>query len=63
MPTPSTSLPLHVHCTYPFTAMDGDNNKEYNNEVSEDDSRRNRLPSFAEVLARKTRPPVDLFMF
>ena len=28
-----------------------------------DDGRRNRLPSFTEVLARKTRPPVDLFMF
>ncbi|KAL0958850.1 hypothetical protein HGRIS_014169 [Hohenbuehelia grisea] len=26
-------------------------------------SRKNRLPSFAEVLARRTRPPVDLFMF
>ncbi|CCM05293.1 uncharacterized protein FIBRA_07507 [Fibroporia radiculosa] len=27
------------------------------------DSRRNRLPSFTEVLSRRTRPPVDLFMF
>ncbi|KAH0578982.1 hypothetical protein H2248_003158 [Termitomyces sp. 'cryptogamus'] len=26
-------------------------------------SRRNRLPSFTEVLSRRTRPPVDLFMF
>ncbi|KAH6909953.1 RGS domain-containing protein [Coprinopsis sp. MPI-PUGE-AT-0042] len=26
-------------------------------------SRKNRLPSFTEVLSRKTRPPVDLFMF
>lgn len=26
-------------------------------------NRENRLPSFAEVLARRTRPPVDLFMF
>ena len=26
-------------------------------------SRKNRLPSFAEVLSRRTRPPVDLFMF
>jgi hypothetical protein len=26
-------------------------------------SRNSRLPSFAEVLSRKTRPPVDLFMF
>ena len=25
--------------------------------------RENRLPSFAEVLSRRTRPPVDLFMF
>jgi hypothetical protein len=25
--------------------------------------RRNRLPTFREVLARQTRPPVDLFMF
>ncbi|KAI0916545.1 hypothetical protein AcW1_010110 [Taiwanofungus camphoratus] len=27
------------------------------------DNRRNRLPSFTEVLSRRTRPPVDLFMF
>jgi len=27
------------------------------------DNRSNRLPSFAEVLSRRTRPPVDLFMF
>ena len=27
------------------------------------DSRKNRLPSFTEVLSRRTRPPVDLFMF
>jgi len=27
------------------------------------ESRKNRLPSFAEVLSRRTRPPVDLFMF
>lgn len=26
-------------------------------------SRKNRLPTFAEVLSRRTRPPVDLFMF
>ncbi len=26
-------------------------------------SRHTRLPSFAEVLSRRTRPPVDLFMF
>ena len=26
-------------------------------------SRHARLPTFAEVLSRKTRPPVDLFMF
>jgi hypothetical protein len=26
-------------------------------------NRKNRLPSFSEVLSRKTRPPVDLFMF
>lgn len=25
--------------------------------------RANRLPTFREVLARQTRPPVDLFMF
>jgi hypothetical protein len=24
---------------------------------------RKRLPTFEEVLSRKTRPPVDLFMF
>ncbi|KAI5117607.1 hypothetical protein M0805_006720 [Coniferiporia weirii] len=41
--------------------MDGDN-RHYAHDAL-DDSRRNRLPSFAEVLARKTRPPVDLFMF
>ncbi|KAK7052255.1 protein rax1 [Favolaschia claudopus] len=28
-----------------------------------DESRANRLPSFTEVLSRRTRPPVDLFMF
>ncbi|KAH9940269.1 RGS domain-containing protein [Amylocystis lapponica] len=27
------------------------------------DARKNRLPSFTEVLSRRTRPPVDLFMF
>lgn len=27
------------------------------------DNRNNRLPSFTEVLSRRTRPPVDLFMF
>jgi hypothetical protein len=27
------------------------------------EDRRNRLPSFTEVLSRRTRPPVDLFMF
>lgn len=32
-------------------------------EAVPDDGRRNRLPTFTEVLARKTRPPVDLFMF
>jgi hypothetical protein len=26
-------------------------------------SRNTRLPSFVEVLSRRTRPPVDLFMF
>lgn len=26
-------------------------------------SRHSRLPTFVEVLSRKTRPPVDLFMF
>ena len=26
-------------------------------------SRHARLPTFVEVLSRKTRPPVDLFMF
>lgn len=28
-----------------------------------DAERRNRLPTFREVLARQTKPPVDLFMF
>ncbi|KAI0794922.1 RGS domain-containing protein [Abortiporus biennis] len=27
------------------------------------ETRKNRLPSFTEVLSRRTRPPVDLFMF
>jgi hypothetical protein len=26
-------------------------------------SRQHRLPTFTEVLSRRTRPPVDLFMF
>ena len=43
------------------SAMDGDNTGN-NNDVL-DDGRRNRLPTFQEVLSRKTTPPVDLFMF
>ncbi|KAG2148147.1 RGS domain-containing protein [Suillus bovinus] len=38
---------------------------EQNRQQQEDwlNSRKNRLPSFTEVLSRRTRPPVDLFMF
>ena len=36
---------------------------EHKEEEEWSDDRRDRLPSFSEVLARKTRPPVDLYMF
>ncbi|KDQ51895.1 hypothetical protein JAAARDRAFT_198765 [Jaapia argillacea MUCL 33604] len=39
--------------------MSGDNGQQ-DDWIS---SRKNRLPSFTEVLSRRTRPPVDLFMF
>ncbi|KAH7090853.1 regulator of G protein signaling [Auriculariales sp. MPI-PUGE-AT-0066] len=35
---------------------------EHEYDEQEDDERRDRLPSFAEVLRRRTRPPVDLYM-
>ena len=41
-------------------------NQAMDDEKRQDDwanSRQNRLPSFTEVLSRRTRPPVDLFMF
>ncbi|KAJ2918083.1 hypothetical protein MD484_g2343, partial [Candolleomyces efflorescens] len=40
--------------------------EEKSHQQQQDDwasSRQNRLPSFTEVLSRRTRPPVDLFMF
>jgi hypothetical protein len=56
-------------CQRPLTAglaafpararMDGDE-KQHGDWAS---GRKNGLPSFAEVLSRRTRPPVDLFMF
>lgn len=47
---------LDVH-----NAMDDDDQKRQQDDWL--NSRRNRLPSFTEVLSRRTRPPVDLFMF
>lgn len=48
-----------IPSTQAASSMEGD-------EKQQDDwasSRKNRLPSFTEVLSRRTRPPVDLFMF
>ena len=42
------------------TAMDDDQKQQQEDWLN---SRKNRLPSFTEVLSRRTRPPVDLFMF
>ena len=45
---------------------DDEEEMEDNEKRQHDDwanTRTNRLPSFTEVLSRKTRPPVDLFMF
>lgn len=42
-------------------AMDDDEQKQQQDDWLS--SRKNRLPSFTEVLSRRTRPPVDLFMF
>ncbi|KAF8154595.1 RGS domain-containing protein [Crassisporium funariophilum] len=41
--------------------MDDENEKRQLDDWA--NSRKNRLPSFTEVLSRRTRPPVDLFMF
>ena len=44
--------------------MDGDQQQQQEQQQDEwARSRHARLPTFAEVLSRKTRPPVDLFMF
>lgn len=43
----------------PTDAMEGDHHRQ--DEWAQE--RKNRLPSFTEVLSRRTRPPVDLFMF
>ncbi|KAG1733909.1 RGS domain-containing protein [Suillus paluster] len=40
--------------------MDDDQSRQQQDWLN---SRQNRLPSFTEVLSRRTRPPVDLFMF
>jgi hypothetical protein len=40
--------------------MDDEQNRQQEDWLN---SRKNRLPSFTEVLSRRTRPPVDLFMF
>ena len=52
--------PVTTTTTRPTTtAMDEDSRRQDDYA----DNRTNRLPSFTEVLSRKTRPPVDLFMF
>jgi hypothetical protein len=43
-----------------LTVMDDDEKRQQDDWAN---SRKNRLPSFTEVLSRRTRPPVDLFMF
>jgi hypothetical protein len=58
-PTPTSALTAGPAALLAPARMDGD-------EKQQDDwanSRKNRLPSFNEVLSRRTRPPVDLFMF
>lgn len=51
----------HLTRCLPTTAAKAmDNNNMHD---MADDDREKRLPTFPEVLARKTRPPVDLFMF
>jgi hypothetical protein len=45
-----------------LTQQDRDREREQA-EATWASERRNRLPTFREVLARQTRPPVDLFMF
>lgn len=42
------------------SAMDDEQKRQQEDWLN---SRKNRLPSFTEVLSRRTRPPVDLFMF
>lgn len=52
------ALDRNGHLDATLAAMDG--------EQMQDEwaaSRKNRLPTFTEVLSRRTRPPVDLFMF
>jgi hypothetical protein len=61
---PNTSLESLKSCntttTTTITNMGHDHEGHLNDNVED---RRNRLPSFTEVLSRRTRPPVDLFMF
>lgn len=56
-------LPLHL---IPRISSSSNAHLSMDDEKRHDDwasSRANRLPSFTEVLSRRTRPPVDLFMF
>jgi len=47
-------------CGHLDNAMDDEQKQQQEDWLN---SRKNRLPSFTEVLSRRTRPPVDLFMF
>lgn len=60
--SPSLVLPLSL-C---FTTADSDHAAMDDEQRRQDDwakERKHRLPTFQEVLSRRTRPPVDLFMF
>lgn len=52
------TLPYRPQVNY--TMSDEKEKRQHDDWASE---RKHRLPSFTEVLSRRTRPPVDLFMF
>jgi hypothetical protein len=53
----------HITNKIPKAFMDQPYHVLQQEELEWDRSRRVRLPTFSEVLTRKARPPVDLFMF
>lgn len=64
-PSPTTSKPPvrrpPRRASIPSSRLAMDDEKRQQDDWAS--SRKNRLPSFTEVLSRRTRPPVDLFMF